>query len=94
MPMLELYAYSPSSESEEMRALTDLSISATPKVLRLIGTFLSQIANEIESGRLRNSHIHIESRISGWREISNGIDIQVINTNYEGPAICATVEPE
>jgi ribonucleotide reductase alpha subunit len=80
-------------QSDTMLQLSDLSIAASTDVLRLIATFLMMMAEEIETGRLRNSHIHIGSRIPEWSKVGDDIDIQVINPNYEGPAIMVGADP-
>ncbi len=86
--MFKLSGYPGSStDPNKMSKLSDLSITASPQVLRLLAKFLQGLADEIETGRLRNSHVHIDSCIPEWRELGNGIDIQVMNTNYEGPAL-------
>jgi TRAP-type uncharacterized transport system substrate-binding protein len=76
-----------SDEAQTMIGLSDLAITASPTALHLLARFLHETADDIQNGRLRNSHIHIGSVFPEWKEIGGGVDIQIVNTNYEGPAL-------
>jgi hypothetical protein len=75
-----------SIDGDTMCELSDLAITASPDALRLFSNFLVAIAGEIEAGELRNSHIHIGMRVPEWKKLCPTVDIQIINTNYSGPA--------
>ncbi len=88
--MIQMYGFPRNHQTgDEMIELTDLSVTATPETLRILAAFLDSMATEIESGLLRNSHIHIAMRFPEWKSIGNGIDVQVINTRNEEPALCS-----
>jgi hypothetical protein len=73
-------------EAQTMIGLSDLAITASPSALRLLARFLNKTADDIQNGSLRNSHIHIGSAFPEWKEIGGDVDVQIVNTNYEGPA--------
>ena len=86
--MLAIYAFPKNGDvGSAMLEVTDLAIEASPEVLHLIAEFFIRCAKRMETGTMRNSHVHIGSIVESWRFYANDIDITIYNTDYEGPAI-------
>ena len=92
---MDAYGYSEDPNNpEKLVRLSDLAFDGDPSELRVIGNFLLLIADEVESGVLQNSHIHIGMKVKNWGKLVPHLDIQIINRNYPGPAIYDEIQNE
>ncbi len=83
--MLAVHAFPKNGDvGSAMLEVTDLAIEASPEVLHLIAEFFSRCAESMESGTMRNSHLHIGSIIKSWESHAKDFDISIYNTRYEG----------
>lgn len=91
--MMQVYGYPFTNTGEkELVQLLEVSIAATPETLRMVASFLQEVATEIDSGKLQTSHIHIETKVRDWKKTGCDVDIIVLNTNYSEPSYCLDTE--
>jgi len=66
---MELYGYDKQAQSPEDGpiALTEVSLVATPKELRLIAQFLSSAADRMDNMGDRYDHEHLADEVSGFK---------------------------
>ena len=72
------YGYSIKTVNEYgLSEMKEVTFSCSPGVLREIGQFLIAMADSMENGDFRNSHIHIGSAVKDWRKRFPDKDIVV-----------------
>ena len=74
-----IYGYSRRvvDEAHGLLELKEITFDLEPSELRAIASFLVSAAEQIESGAMASSHVHIESESSGWDRDSAGADVIV-----------------
>ena len=74
-----VYGYSrgPALNEEGLVALSEISFDEPPHALREIGKFLVEMAELLEKGAFRHTHIHIESFAPGWKRGTRDTDVIV-----------------
>ena len=75
-----LYGYGMNQLNEfGLLEMKEITFAASPKVLRQIAFFLSEMAQKMEAGNFSNSsHVHIGDVIRNWNELFPQKDIIVM----------------
>jgi hypothetical protein len=62
---MEIFGYSTKKPTRAgLRSLREVSFSASPEELVSLAAFLSKMASEIQSGRMKTDHVHFPAPIS------------------------------